>query len=1266
MASTAIVYNLVARDKASAQFKKAGHAAGGLESTLSHLGKAARGAGLALAGIGVGLGKAAKDAADFQTEMTKISTQAGASTKDVRLLSDQVLKLGTVTQQGPQALAESLYHLKSVGLDNVGAMKALKQSSDLAAVGGANLEETTNALAGAWRTGIKGAGNFHEAVSTVNAIIGAGNMRMEDFNAAIGTGMLASAKTFGLSLKQVGAALALMTDEGVPANAAATRLRMSFSLLGAPSRAAEKQLKKIGLTGLQLGKAMRGSDGLIGAIQLLKDHLDKSGMSAAQASQLLSRAFGGGRSSSGILTMINNLDVLKKKQEQVNDSTGRFDDAVKQQQKTASAQWHLLLSNMQTLSIKIGTKVLPPITDLISYVNKTALPALATFKSRLLGMVPVSRITADIKSAKHAVAGFFSYLTGGHKKKKAPRPVPLAPHSGYGQVAPIKPMKKTAPKGPPGPHSGYGQIAPVMPTMAPHSGYGQVAPVRLAKTKVKASGVKIDFSRLGKTISSAIGRIDWNKVGSGLGHAIGTSFQWLVKHAATITKQLAKALGGLDWVNIGKEVGGKAVGFAIGFISSLGSDLFSADFWKKHWLDTIIAAISLVGFGKIAGVLGKILSKIPFLRAFSPLLHGIEHLTAPISKAIGKVIKFFGSSLWKGFARVFPRAAGVLEREAGLLTTRLGVWGMDLLKMGGKAVRWLGNGIKKGAEWVIAKIGELIGYLLKPWAKAGGWLLKKGAAIVRGLNRGIAAVAKGIWRYVSKWVVKPITNGFRTAGIWLYSKGLDLIRGLNRGIAAVANGIWRFVKKWVISPITNGFRTAGIWLYSKGLDIIRGFNRGIATVAKGIWGFFKRRVVAPILNGFIKANLWLYSKGRAILGGMKRGIVNVAKGIWGWFKGHVITPVLNGFVKANLWLYSKGLEIVRGLKRGTINAAKGIWGWFKSHVVTPITGGFVKANLWLYSKGKALLGGLKRGVVNGMKGIGHWLKSHVIDPIVNAVKHFFGIHSPSTVFAGIGGNLVAGLIKGLARHNGASIARRIFGDLPHALGHIVSKGLVAVTSLPGKALSALGSLGGKLGDLLGGLFGGGGGKGVSRWASTVRTVLGLLGAPMSALGPVLKRIGMESAGNPRAINLWDINARRGHPSQGLMQTIPSTFNRYSGPFRSRGITDPLANVYAGVNYAMHRYGRNWVHVMTRSGGYDSGGVAHGVGYLPKYTPRPERVLSPRQTAAFERLVDLLDQGRVGGGGNSYTINARTADITVRDLELLQRQLDAKQRVGRAK
>ncbi|HEY4417961.1 MAG TPA: transglycosylase SLT domain-containing protein [Pseudonocardia sp.] len=90
--------------------------------------------------------------------------------------------------------------------------------------------------------------------------------------------------------------------------------------------------------------------------------------------------------------------------------------------------------------------------------------------------------------------------------------------------------------------------------------------------------------------------------------------------------------------------------------------------------------------------------------------------------------------------------------------------------------------------------------------------------------------------------------------------------------------------------------------------------------------------------------------------------------------------------------------------------------------------------------------------------------------------------------------------------------------------------------------------------------------------------------------PSLKKIIMaESGGNPRAINTWDSNARRGTPSQGLMQTIPSTFRAYVHPsLRGRSITDPVANITAGVRYMIAQYGVSTLKAGGRSnssGGY---------------------------------------------------------------------------------
>ena len=74
--------------------------------------------------------------------------------------------------------------------------------------------------------------------------------------------------------------------------------------------------------------------------------------------------------------------------------------------------------------------------------------------------------------------------------------------------------------------------------------------------------------------------------------------------------------------------------------------------------------------------------------------------------------------------------------------------------------------------------------------------------------------------------------------------------------------------------------------------------------------------------------------------------------------------------------------------------------------------------------------------------------------------------------------------------------------------------------------------------------------------------------------PAVKSIILEeSGGDPRAVNRWDSNAVAGRPSQGLMQLIPESFLRYVLPeLAHRPISDPVANITAGIRYMLSNYG----------------------------------------------------------------------------------------------
>jgi soluble lytic murein transglycosylase-like protein len=91
-----------------------------------------------------------------------------------------------------------------------------------------------------------------------------------------------------------------------------------------------------------------------------------------------------------------------------------------------------------------------------------------------------------------------------------------------------------------------------------------------------------------------------------------------------------------------------------------------------------------------------------------------------------------------------------------------------------------------------------------------------------------------------------------------------------------------------------------------------------------------------------------------------------------------------------------------------------------------------------------------------------------------------------------------------------------------------------------------------------------------------------------SLAPGIRAVIMrESRGNPRAVNRWDSNALAGRPSQGLMQTVPSTFRAYVLPeLANLPITNPVANITAGVRYMVANYG---LTTLLKGGRFDGAG-----------------------------------------------------------------------------
>ncbi|AXN53469.1 tail length tape measure protein [Gordonia phage Fryberger] len=154
--------------------------------------------------------------------------------------------------------------------------------------------------------------------------------------------------------------------------------------------------------------------------------------------------------------------------------------------------------------------------------------------------------------------------------------------------------------------------------------------------------------------------------------------------------------------------------------------------------------------------------------------------------------------------------------------------------------------------------------------------------------------------------------------------------------------------------------------------------------------------------------------------------------------------------------------------------------------------------------------------------------------------------------------------------------------------------------------------------------------GAGQWAPYVARVLTMLGLDQALGDKVIAQIDIESKGDPRAVN-EGYSAGGGHPS-GLLQTLPDTFNAFKSGQLSSDIFDPMANIYAGCNYANNdpKYkDRGIAGIWPTTAGYAKGGPVSGKGTgtsdeIPLWASNGEFIVDAATTKAAGALLPHLN------------------------------------------
>lgn len=396
-----------ASEAAAAAQKKAA-AAGG--ATLAKAGK------YAVGGAVIGAVVSVKGASDFQAAMEKIRTQAHASQQEVNSMSKSVLNLAGPLATSPTTLAASLYHVESAGFRGAQALNIMSLAAKAAKISGADLTDTTTALTAAVFSQIKGAQDASHAIGLLNATVGAGDMSFQNLDEALAGPMLATVKGYGLSLKDVGAALATFGDLNIRGADAATQLRMAVQYMAKPAATAGPLLEKLGLNTHSFADAM-AHGGLLPALDLLNTKMRAAGVQGNQMAQVLGDMFTK-RGAAGVTILENSLDKLRSKYPQVTQGANKFGADWAATQKTFAFETQQAEAVLESLADKFGTALIPKLQaaakateNVIDWFqkNQSAAKALAAVVEGVLaaavGAFAVTKAAAMIAALKNMGAG---------------------------------------------------------------------------------------------------------------------------------------------------------------------------------------------------------------------------------------------------------------------------------------------------------------------------------------------------------------------------------------------------------------------------------------------------------------------------------------------------------------------------------------------------------------------------------------------------------------------------------------------------------------------------------------------------------------------------------------------------------------------------------------------------------------------------------------------------------------------------------------------
>lgn len=307
-----------------------------------------------------------KTGIEFEKSMANVQAISGATTDDMKKLSEKAREMGKSTIYSASESADALSYMALAGWKTEDMLEGLPGILNLAAAGNTDLATTSDIVTDNLTAFGKSAQDSTQLADIMAATMSNSNTTIE----LLGESFKYCASVAGAmnySMEDTSLALGLMANAGIKGSQAGTALRSMLTRMAKPTEESQAAMDKLGISLTDAEGNMKPLKTILGELRTGMSNLTES--EQAQYAAML----GGKPAMSGILAMANSgAEDFDKLANAIDGSTGTAQNMADVMNKSTANQLKIMWSEVQELALQFAQFLLPVIKTVIGFFTNLA------------------------------------------------------------------------------------------------------------------------------------------------------------------------------------------------------------------------------------------------------------------------------------------------------------------------------------------------------------------------------------------------------------------------------------------------------------------------------------------------------------------------------------------------------------------------------------------------------------------------------------------------------------------------------------------------------------------------------------------------------------------------------------------------------------------------------------------------------------------------------------------------------------------------------